>query len=71
MKNFSSKWIDGSTNHKTSVIVDYASSDQHKAAMNHSRSSLSVPITEYSPIARGSSHYGRDKPLARSSTSAI
>ena len=30
MKNFSSKWIDGSTNHKTSVIVDHANSDQHK-----------------------------------------
>ena len=43
----------GSTNHKTSVIVDHANSDQHKAAMNHLRSSLSVPITEYSPIARG------------------
>jgi len=33
LKNFSRAWIEGSTNHKTSNIVDHATSEQHKAAM--------------------------------------
>ena len=33
-KNFSRAWIEGSSNHKTSNILDHAKSDQHKAAMN-------------------------------------
>ena len=32
-KNFSRAWIDGSTNQKTSNVVDHASSEQHKAVM--------------------------------------
>lgn len=33
--NYSSAWIDGSSNHRTSnIIIDHAKSDQHKAAMN-------------------------------------
>ena len=32
-----SSWIDRSTNHKTSNIIHYASSDQHKMAMMHLR----------------------------------
>ena len=37
-KNFSRAWIDGSTNHKTSIIIDHAHSEQHKSAtcMMHS-----------------------------------
>ena len=53
MKNYSSVWISGSTNHKTSCVVDHANSDQHKAAMNHMRKASGMPITEYSPVARG------------------
>jgi len=32
-KNFSKGWIDGSGNHRTSNVVDHATSSQHKAAM--------------------------------------
>ncbi len=49
LKNFSRNWIEGSTNHRVSnVLVDHASSSQHKAAMVHfnkevgARSSSSV-----------------------------
>ena len=45
-------WIDGSTNHKTSNIVDHASSDQHKMAMMQLREertkSSGEPITSHS-----------------------
>ena len=55
-KNFSKAWIDGSTNHKTSNITDYACSEQHKSAMALFRKdqakSKHEPITAYSPIAR-------------------
>ena len=37
-KNYSSAWISGSTNYKSSCGVDHANSDQHKAAMNHKES---------------------------------
>ena len=33
MKNFSKAWISGSSNQKTSNIVDHATSEQHRAAM--------------------------------------
>lgn len=33
MKNYSSTWVKGSTNHKTSSVLDHANSDQHKAAL--------------------------------------
>ena len=33
MKHFSRAWITGSSNQKTSNIVDHAKSDQHKATM--------------------------------------
>ena len=52
MKNFSRVWIDGSSNHKTSNIVDHATSDQHKAAMVQVRRASGEPVTTYSPIAR-------------------
>ena len=53
MKNYSSVWISGSMNHKTSCVVDHANSGQPKTAMNHTRKASGIPITEYSPIARG------------------
>lgn len=56
MKNFSRAWIEGSTNHKTSNIVDHANSDQHRAAKVRTRAeaakATNQPITSYSPIAR-------------------
>jgi len=33
MKNFSKAWITGSSNQKTSNIVNHATSEQHRAAM--------------------------------------
>jgi len=53
MKNYSSAWINGSSNDKTSRVVDHANSYQHRAAMNHVRKASGTPIEEYSPIARG------------------
>ena len=56
-KNFSTAWIHGSSNHKTSNIIDHATSEQHKSAMTLFRrdqaKSRNEPITAYSPIARG------------------
>jgi len=55
LKNFSRAWIDGSTNHKTSNIVDHVTSDQHKAAMARLTEewarSAKLPVTSYAPIA--------------------
>ena len=39
-RNFSNAWINGSSNQKTSNIVDHARSDQHKAAMNHMHTAI-------------------------------
>ena len=57
MKNFSRAWITGCSNHKNSNIVDHATSEQHRAAMAIARTQAArasqVPLTSYSPIARG------------------
>ena len=54
LKNFSRAWIDGSTNHETSNIVDYVTSEQHKAAMAHlieeRARSAKLPVASYAPI---------------------
>ena len=56
MKNFSKAWITGSSNQKTSNIVDHATSEQHRAAMVRVRTDAArasnQPLTSYSPIAR-------------------
>ena len=55
LKNFSRAWLEGSGNHKTSSIVDHATSEQHKVAMMRLRrdqAKESEPIVSYSPIAR-------------------
>lgn len=56
LKNFSMAWIAGSTNHKTSNVVDHANSEQHKAAMAHVRAehakASNQPVTTYATIAR-------------------
>ncbi len=58
LKNFSRNWIEGSMNHRVSnVLVDHASSSQHKAAMVRfnkevgARSSSSVSTSD-SPLVR-------------------
>ena len=54
-KNFSRAWIDGSTNHKTSNVVDHTSNEQHKAAMallrQEQAKNASEPVASYSTIA--------------------
>ena len=56
VKNFSKAWIEGSTYHKTSNIVEHARSDQHKGAMIRLRQEQArkrqEPITAYTNIAR-------------------
>ena len=54
LKNLSRAWITGSSNHKTSNILDHASSDQHCAAMIERAArgkAANQPTTTYSPIA--------------------
>ena len=54
MKNYSAAWVNGTDNHKTSCIVDHATSSQHKAAMNRFRlkqaKANAVPLATFSPI---------------------
>ena len=56
MKNYSAAWVNGTDNHKTSCIVDHATSSQHKAAMNRFRlkqaKATAVPLATFSPIAQ-------------------
>ena len=56
MRNFSSAWINGSWNHRTSNILDHAKSDQHNAAMNFMHTALAKarnePVQSYAPVVR-------------------
>ena len=56
MRNFSASWIAGSTNHRSSSIVDHAKSEQHVASMAHMRTARAKAnneqIESYAPIAR-------------------
>ena len=56
MKNFSSAWIKGSTNQKTSNLVDHATSEQHTTAMVRMQAdnakASKVPLDHYAPIAK-------------------
>ena len=56
MKNFSSAWIKGSTNQKTSNVVDHATSEQHTIAMTwmqvDNAKASKVPHAHYAPIAK-------------------
>lgn len=49
-------WIDGSSNHKTSNIIDHANSEPHKAVMMYfhkdQAKSRNEAVTTYSPITR-------------------
>ena len=54
MCNFSSAWVTGTTNHRTSNVLDHAKSDQHIASMSRLREerakAQNAPISSYAPI---------------------
>ena len=54
MRNFSSAWVTGTTNHRTSNVLDHAKSDQHIASMSRLREerakAQNAPISSYAPI---------------------
>ena len=56
MKNYSSAWIIGTTNHRASNITDHAASEQHKVAMlrlcTEQAKAARVPIAERCLIAK-------------------
>lgn len=56
MRNYSAAWVNGSSNHKTSNILDHAKSEQHATAMLQERRAIAKasnqPIQTYAPIAR-------------------
>ena len=55
-RNFSAIWVTGSTNHKSSNIVDHSKSEQHIACMAYiytdSATAQDEPVESYAPIAR-------------------
>ena len=55
MKNYSSAWVMGSDNQRTSNVLDHVACDQHNAAMSHLHTAQakasSEPVTSYAPIA--------------------
>ena len=55
-EKFSRAWISGTTNKKTSDVIDHATSEQYRSAMSRmlaeAAKASSLPITSYSPIAR-------------------
>ena len=55
MKNYSDAWISGSTNQRTTNVLEHAASDQHKAAMTSLRTSRAKankePVVNYAPTA--------------------
>ena len=46
MKNYSRAWVTGSTNQRTSNVLDHVASDQHKAAMSHLRTAQAKASNE-------------------------
>ena len=53
VKNFSNVWVTGSSNHKSSNVLDHGRSEQHKVAMTRLRVEQSrAPASTYAPIAR-------------------
>ena len=55
-KNFSSVWIQGTSNQRTSSVVNHANSNQHKAAMANLKADLAKAtnksVTSFSLIGR-------------------
>ena len=52
LRNFSPVWIQGSTNLKTSSVIDHAKSDQHRTAMEHLRSERFKAQPSLAPIVQ-------------------
>ena len=56
MRNYTGVWVVGSTNHKTSNIVDHTTSDQHITSMQRFDSdrekARGSPLEDYAPIVR-------------------
>ena len=56
MRNFAGVWVSGSTNHKSSNILDHGKSEQYAACMAHMRGDSARvqhrPVESYAPIAR-------------------
>ena len=56
LKNYSAAWVTESGNHRTSNVLDHATSEQHKVAMKLLRTAQAkasnLPVTSYAPIAR-------------------
>ena len=54
MKNYSSAWVTGTENQRTSNMLDHVACDQHKAAMSHlctaQAKASSKPVTSYALI---------------------
>ena len=55
-RNFSTVWVTGSTNHKSSNFVDHGKREQHIACMAYMRAGSAKardePVEYYAPIAR-------------------
>ena len=51
-RNYSSAFIDGSQNLRSSAFKDHAKSDMHQRAMLLLRKASAIAVTDYSPIAR-------------------
>ncbi len=60
LKNFSTSWITGSSNHRASNIVDHGKSEQHKTAMGLEKIEIAKAnkrdISSYSALARSFKH---------------
>ena len=53
MRNFVPAWLIGSTNHKTSNVLDHAKSEQHTAVFPGGMREVSdMPAPSYTPIVR-------------------
>ena len=56
MRNYSGAWVPGSTNHKTSNLVDHATSEQHTSSMQRlgsdRKKAVGCPLQEYAPIVK-------------------
>ena len=56
MRNYTGVWVAGSTNHKTSNIVDQATNDQHLTSMQHfdsdRKKARGTSLEDYSPLVQ-------------------
>ena len=56
IKNYSSAWVTGTDNQRTSNVLEHVVYNQHKAAMSHLHTAQakasSEPVTSYAPIVR-------------------